>query len=626
MLSRITNSIRGKLLLLITAVTFLALFVSGMSLLVYEARTYHERWVSDLKTQAEILGSSTSAALAFDDKHTAAQNLELLRTRPAILAAAIYREDGVLFGWFTRRPNEGVPPTLAGRPLGSDVQGEHITLITNVTEGNSLRGYVYLRARYGLTERIVSYAGILIIVMALSLLGAILVGSWLQRSITDPIVAVAQTAHQVIETRDFSLRVARTSPDEVGYLVHAFNSMLAEIGLRSQALVKADRMKDQFLATLAHELRNPLAPIRNALHILKIAPDRPQLAAEARSMMERQVTQLVRLVDDLLDVSRITTGKLMLRPEHATLGDVLNSAIEVARPIIETHRHELVVTLPAATVTLRGDPTRLAQVFSNLLSNAAKYTDDGGRIELVGTLLDGAVLVEVIDNGIGIDPALLPDVFNMFLQASSSLERPTQAGLGVGLALAKRLVELHDGTIEAYSEGLGRGSRFSVRLPVAAAAPVAKAPLPDRMRNAIPPQRIVVIDDNADFANSLALILRELGNDVHLAYDGASGLHAVEELAPHVAFVDLGLPAMNGYEVARRLRETARHASLVLVAVSGWGQDSDKARSAAAGFDAHIVKPLDPAELGSVFELARAKRSPAEGPAERLRPAAAPGA
>jgi signal transduction histidine kinase/ActR/RegA family two-component response regulator len=607
MLSKIASSIRGKLLLLIAAVTFLALFVSGVSLMVYEARTYHERWVSDLQTQADILGSSTSAALAFDDRSTALQNLELLRGRPAILAAAVYTEDGALFASFTGARSQPLPSSLAGHPTGSDAQGEYITLVTRIVEGNTTRGYVYLRATYGLTERMLSYAGILSIVMLLSLVAAMLIGSWLQQKITEPILAVAQTAHRVIETRDFSLRVDKKTTDEVAYLVDAFNSMLAEIGVRSEALVKADRMKDQFLATLAHELRNPLAPISNALHILKVARNRPDMAQEARSMMERQLKQLVRLVDDLLDVSRITTGKLMLRREQVILADVLTNAIEIARPLIDSHGHRLVTELPAGSVTLAADATRLAQVFSNLLSNAAKYTDSGGRIDLTAHVVADHVIVEVKDNGIGMSPELLPDVFNMFTQATAALERTTQAGLGVGLALAKHLVELHGGTIDAYSEGLGRGSRFTVRLPIMEAATVGIAPLPTAAHDAGRPYRIVIIDDNIDFADSLALILKELGHEVHLAYDGLSGLRTVEDLSPDLAFVDLGLPVLSGHEVARRLRGSGSYPALVLVAVSGWGQDADKARSAEAGFDIHIVKPLEPTELGSILERVHLK-------------------
>jgi signal transduction histidine kinase len=347
-----------------------------------------------------------------------------------------------------------------------EIHGEHISVIKTVLEGNSVRGAVYIRATYGLANRISSYATILAVVMLLSLVAAVTMGVWMQRRITQPIVAVAKTAHQVVATRDFSLRVSKTTSDEIGYLVDAFNTMLYEIGARSEALALADEMKDQFLATLAHELRNPLAPLSNALHILKTARNRPDLTESAHNMMERQLRQMVRLVDDLLDVSRITTGKLTLHREDVSLREILQNAIEIAQPLIDLRNQRLVVNLPEKEIRLHADAARLAQVFSNLLNNAAKYTDEQGRIELGARLDDHTVSVQIVDNGIGISPDLLPRMFQMFTQADSSIERQIQSGLGVGLALAKRLVEMHGGAIEAESEGLGFGSRFGVRLPV----------------------------------------------------------------------------------------------------------------------------------------------------------------
>ena len=466
MLRRIQRSIRSKLLILIAAVTFFALFVSGVSLVIYEAQTYHDRWVQDLQTQAHILGVSSGAALVFGDKRAAQENLELLRGRPAIVAAAIYDESGALFAAFQRDASETVPLRLDAPGPQVEVRGERVVLSDRIVEGGAVRGVVYMRATYGLVERITSYAGILALVMLISLAGAVIIGSWLQRRITEPILAVTDTAHQVIGTRDFSLRATKTTSDELGYLVDAFNSMLSEIGTQADALIAADRMKDHFLATLAHELRNPLAPISNALHILKAARTRPELAEGAHAMMERQLKQLVRLVDDLLDVSRITTGKLTLHPKDVPLKAVIDAAIEIARPLIDARGQALVVDLAAADVVLHADQTRLAQVFSNLLNNASKYTQEGGRIELTARIAGPVVVVEVTDNGMGMAPEGVNDMFRMFVQADTSLERATQSGLGVGLALARTLVEMHGGTIGAHSDGPGRGSRFSVRLPV----------------------------------------------------------------------------------------------------------------------------------------------------------------
>jgi signal transduction histidine kinase/ActR/RegA family two-component response regulator len=389
--------------------------------------------------------------------------------------------------------------------------------------------------------------------------------------------------------------------------VDAFNNMLAEIGRRSDALLTADRMKDQFLATLAHELRNPLAPISNALHLLETAGDRPEMAADARRMMARQLKQLVRLVDDLLDVSRITTGKLVLHVEPTDLENVIQNAVEIARPLIESRRHRLVLELPSHPVNLQGDETRLAQVFSNLLNNAARYTEPGGTIELRAQLGAAGVEVSVTDDGIGIAPEMLPGIFEMFTQANTSIER-AQAGLGVGLALARRLVEMHGGTIQASSAGLGRGSRFMVRLPLtqSARAPAPAAQMASERSGAA--CRVLVVDDNQDFATSLAMILRDLGNDVRVEHEGIDSLRAAEAFQPAVAFLDIGLPGMNGYDLARKLREHQRNSTLVLVAVTGWGQDTDKLRAGQAGFDYHLVKPIDPGGLPAILQAAADKR------------------
>jgi signal transduction histidine kinase/ActR/RegA family two-component response regulator len=607
------QSVRAKLLALMLATTGVALLVAMAALVAYDVRTYHDRWVTDLTTQAEILGRSSLAALAFDDRKTASENLELLRARPAIRAAAIYDENGLLFASYGRggaAKNIPQPPPASGEP--EVVRGE-LALFHPIVEANRARGTVYIRARYELAERLTDYLGILVAVMALSMLAALVTSVWLQRQITRPIANIAEVAHQVMDSRDFSLRAEKTTQDEIGYLVDAFNNMLAEIGRRAEALLAADRMKDRFLATLAHELRNPLAPISNALHLLEAAGDRPDMQAQARQMMARQLKQLVRLVDDLLDVSRITTGKLVLHPDDTELHDVIDNAIEIARPLIEARRHRLEVTLPPERVHLHGDATRLAQVFSNLLNNAARYTGAGGVITVKARANADDIAVEISDTGVGIAPAMLPDIFEMFTQADTSLGR-SEAGLGVGLALARHLVEMHGGTIEARSEGIGRGSSFCVRLPVVRIAAASAPPVQTTAPADAAACRVLVVDDNQDFATSLAMILRDLGNDVCVAHDGIEGLRAAEAFQPAVAFLDIGLPGLDGYELARRLRGSRGSGTLLLVAVTGWGQRSDKLRAAQAGFDHHLVKPIDPNALPSILRRRRtgaARPSPA---------------
>ncbi|CAN7520371.1 PAS domain S-box protein [Massilia sp. LjRoot122] len=362
-----------------------------------------------------------------------------------------------------------------------------------------------------------------------------------------------------------------------------------------QALREADRRKEEFLATLAHELRNPLAPISNAVHLLR-RPDGRRTADRMVEMVGRQVRQMVRLVDDLMDVSRITQGKLELRREPLSLAEVLSMAVETSMPAIEAGRHELTVSLPEETLVLEADKVRLTQVFGNMLNNAARYTDRGGRIWLAAWREGAQVVVSVRDSGIGIPAAKLPHVFEMFSQAHRDSARG-QAGLGIGLTMVRSLVELHGGSVEARSEGLGQGSEFIVRLPLAEAPQAlpqqpggpAEAPLEGR--------RILVVDDNGDAAESLALLLESSGAEVRTAREGPAGLALAREFAPHAVLLDLGMPGMDGFEVARRLRAEPRHAGLAIIALTGWGQEEDRRRTRDSGFDQHLTKPVDVGQL-----------------------------
>ena len=362
-----------------------------------------------------------------------------------------------------------------------------------------------------------------------------------------------------------------------------------------EALQLADRRKDEFLATLAHELRNPLAPIRNGLQIIRLTPDRAA-REQAREMMERQLGQMVRLVDDLLDISRITRNKLDMRKARIDLWDVVRSAIETARPQIEARGHKLAVTLPPYPVYLDGDLTRLAQVFWNLLNNSAKYTEPGGRISLTAELQHGEAVVTVTDNGIGIPTASLPKLFEMFSQVDRSLER-AEGGLGIGLALVKGLTEAHGGSVEAQSEGEGHGSMFVVRLPVAEDTAAPDKSDAHETDSSGPKRRILVVDDNRDGAASLAMLLTVMGNETRSAHDGLEGVEMAEAFRPDLIVLDIGLPKLNGYDACRRIREQFWAKDVVIVAATGWGQDEDRRRSKEAGFDHHLVKPVDAAEI-----------------------------
>jgi PAS domain S-box-containing protein len=367
-----------------------------------------------------------------------------------------------------------------------------------------------------------------------------------------------------------------------------------------------DRRKNEFLATLAHELRNPLGPIRTGLGILKVAGDGEQ-AARTRKMMERQVGHMVRMIDDLLDVSRITVGKVILRRERIDLRDVIDSALETSRPLIEAAGHDLVVHLPTDPLPIEGDPTRLAQVFGNLIHNAAKYTPPGGRIGL-DVERDHSVVVRVSDTGIGIPPEMLPRVFDLFTQVGPSTDR-AQGGLGIGLTLVRRLVEMHGGSVQAESMGDGAGSTFTVRLPLASGFVAAPDPHTEPPRAG--PVRVLVVDDNVDGAESLAMLMALDGHETRTAHTGPDALAAAQRFHPDVVLLDIGLPGMSGYEVARHIREDLDLPQPLLIALTGWGSVDDRRRASEAGFDHHMVKPVDSAVLDRLLTERGPVRSPA---------------
>jgi CheY-like chemotaxis protein len=384
---------------------------------------------------------------------------------------------------------------------------------------------------------------------------------------------------------------------------------ITDIKKSEEALREADRRKDEFLATLAHELRNPLAPIRNSLHILRIAGN-SAAAERVHDMMDRQVNQMVRLVEDLLEVSRITRGKFELRREHVELVTVIRAAVETSKPLIEAARHELIVLLPPESIVIDGDPVRLAQVFANLLNNAAKYTEEGGRIWITATREGKNVIVSVRDNGMGIPEAMLPKVFDLFTQVDRSGRR-AQGGLGIGLTLVKRLIAMHRGSVEARSDGAGCGSEFLVTLPIVPAKAPADAAGGDEREPAserVATRRVLVVDDNRDAADSLGILLRFLGVEVHVAHDGPSALEAIRVFNPEIVILDLGMPGMDGYEVARRIRQIGKNKDVTLIALTGWGQPEDRRRSNEAGFDHHLVKPVEVDSLQALLASLDATR------------------
>ncbi|MCC2955494.1 response regulator [Massilia sp. IC2-477] len=369
----------------------------------------------------------------------------------------------------------------------------------------------------------------------------------------------------------------------------------------TEALREADRHKSEFLATLAHELRNPLAPIRNGLEVLRVSEGKPEAMARVRAMMERQVGHMVHLINDLLDIARVSTGKVVLKVERVTLQAVVASAVETSMPLLEAARHTLDLAVPEQPLWLDADHVRLSQVLSNLLSNAAKYTPPGGRVRIEGGMEEGGVVLRVSDTGIGIAQDALGSIFDMFTQVARSLDR-SKGGLGIGLSLVRHLVMLHGGTVAAESRGPGQGSSFTVRLPAAQVGAEGEPAAHDGTgARTGASMRILVADDNTDAADSLAALLQAGGHTVRTVYDGAQALQAAPAFAPDLAFLDIGMPGMDGYQTARALRALPGLKDLRLVALTGWGAQEDRARSREAGFDHHLLKPAAPEQLAAIL-------------------------
>jgi PAS domain S-box-containing protein len=371
-----------------------------------------------------------------------------------------------------------------------------------------------------------------------------------------------------------------------------------------EALREADRRKDEFLAVLAHELRNPLAPIRNAVQFMRTKDASESALQNARDIVERQVRHMVRLVDDLLEVSRITSGRIELDTERVSLDIVVTNAVEAAQPLIQSNGHELSIRLPSEPVFLDADLTRMSQVLANLLNNAAKYTPPRGRIALTAEVSGAQVEISVRDNGIGIPGEQLAHIFELFVQLGRQHSQ-VRGGLGIGLTLARQLVRLHGGTLEARSEGQGRGSEFVVRLPMAAAPAQYELSASAAQDDTYQGQRILVVDDNVDAADSLTMNLQHAGHEVRAVYSGAAALDAFREESPDVVVLDLGLPDISGVEIARELRAEGRGRDVVLIALTGWGREEDRERTTAAGFDEHLTKPVDTSVLLQIMAMHR---------------------
>ncbi len=439
-------------------------------------------------------------------------------------------------------------------------------------------------------RRAIIIGAILLVIGALS--------AWfVSREMMGPLTQLTGAA-EAIALGDYEQKVEIERGDELGQLGRAFNAMMTEVRASHGALQEGDRRKDEFLATLAHELRNPMAPLRNALRLLRMSEGRPMDPAVCE-MMDRQLSHMVRLVDDLLEVSRITHGKIELRMQRVRLDDVMRSALETSRPLIEKAHHDVVTSLPLDPLEVDADPVRLAQVFGNLINNAVKYTEPGGRIVFSARRERGDAVISVRDDGAGIPPDMLPRVFDLFTQVGGTRGR-SDGGLGIGLALVRQLVTLHGGEVEAKSAGPGRGSEFLVRLPLRQGTPRSIPAQPPHVVGHIAPPapthalpRLLIVDDNEDAADSIAALLRARGAETHVVHDGPAALAAMRRIKPQAVLLDIGLPGMSGYDVARQIRSDATFRDVVLIALTGWGQPQDRMQSEDAGFDEHLVKPVE---------------------------------
>jgi signal transduction histidine kinase len=610
------RSVRGKLMRLVTVTNLVAVCVAGIGMLLYDLSVYRGSWAAELNTQATILAVSVAPALEFDDREVAQRNLEAMRIRSRLLIAALYGADGQLYAAYTRA-GSGLSPPPTPPPTGEVVAGERVELSQPVVHNGEFLGTIYLRARYDVASRLSAYVGIFSLVLALTLPATYVLSSRLQKRITAPLEAMTAVAGQIVDRRDYSLRAPKTSDDEIGVVVLAFNAMLDEIEARARAseeanaalqaseaaLREADRRKDEFLATLAHELRNPLAPIRHAVKLLEGKEADEQQRQWSRTVIGRQVQRMALLLDDLLDVSRITRGRLNLKMDVVDLRSVVDAALEVARPLIDSKTQRLAVTLPPEDLLLSGDPLRLSQSLSNLLTNAAKYTDEGGLISLTGTLTANELLLSVKDSGIGLDPKAIPALFEMFSQVETAIDR-AEGGLGIGLALVKGFVGLHGGRVEATSLGPGLGSEFTIHLPRSVVKLKTEQPAPaaaDKPAVAARGGKVLIADDNRDAADSMAMILGLSGYEVYVAHSGREALELTEQHRPEVVFLDIGMPDLNGYEVAAAIRRQPWGKKIYLLAVTGWGQSEDKERALAAGFDRHLTKPVDLDQVESLL-------------------------
>ncbi|MDO9438117.1 ATP-binding protein [Hydrogenophaga sp.] len=611
------TSLRQQLTLAALLTTLLAILLSAGALLTYEFILYRNAGVAEMRAQADLMVHSTAPAVERQDSKGAWEGLYLLKRQPRIRAAAVYGADGTLMAFHTTKPDE-LPTRIAldAPTWGPRFSGSTLEMTQTIERDGQRLGALYLKAEHGVWDRFADFALIVLAVSAVSLAAAFYLFVHLQRRITAPLQKMTDVARDVIVSHNWSLRAPATDYKDVGVLVDAFNRMLSECETRTSELERemvtrqgvehelrqADRHKDEFLATLAHELRNPLSPMTSAVTLLQMPAATPQAREKAMAVLERQLKHMVRLINDLLDTSRVATGKLSLNLETLDIGDLLNAVSLGAQDLATQHGLQLTLHASDETLCVNGDTVRLTQVFSNLLTNACRYTLQGGRVDVRLWGEEAWVVVEVADTGIGVEPGMQERIFDLFEQADKTLQRGN-AGLGVGLTLSRQIIQLHEGTLAMNSAGLNLGSTFTVRLPRASVEILVPeeraAPLG---RSASRPLSVLVADDNVDLAESFADILMAHGHRVTVVHDGLSAVEQARQFRPGIALLDIGMPKLDGYQVARQLKADPLTQGICLVAITGWGLDTDREAARQAGFDHHMLKPVAPEELIRVLD------------------------
>jgi signal transduction histidine kinase/CheY-like chemotaxis protein len=594
--------IRRKLALITLASSVIALVFAGAGVFAWDIVQFRREIARDLSAQARTISENSTAAITFEDAQSAGETLAVLEIRPNVEYACMFRADGSLFATYFRDGQGGCPP-VPGDEL--EVAWREARIVAPIDfEGRRIGTLLIMRGLSDVIERLRIGGGILTALLILAVALAALIGHRMQRTIADPLLALAKTARAVSETKDYSLREDIRSNDEVGIVVRAFNDMLDRVQERNAELSQANRLKDEFLATLSHELRTPLNAILGWIRIVRAADLPPQTRARALESIERNAALQARLIEDLLEVSRIVTGKLHLQPRRTDLAAIVDAAVEIVQPAATAKNITVTTTIDRRPAMTSGDPDRLQQVIWNLLSNAVKFTPSGGRVE-VRLAHDSGYVLTVADNGLGIEPAMLPQIFQPFRQIDASPTRE-QGGLGLGLAIVRQLVEMHGGTVTARSQGAGTGTTFEVRLPSVlpseervkdrAAPPGARRSSPSRLLTGID---VLVVDDEEDARELLRTVFDSYGARVTTAGSAADALRELDRAVPHIIVSDIGMPGEDGYTLMRRIRARSARAGgdVPAIALTAYASAADRDAALAAGYQAHVAKPFEPAQV-----------------------------